>query len=117
MEIGNVWIGDYYEVSFPPLTDVKILENIFIQACEKADFTILEIQSERFESGGKGVTLLLSLAESHLAVHTWPEYQYMSVTLDSCLAEEESMKAINHINDNIKANSYKIRTVDRTIPE
>lgn len=117
MEIGNVWIGDYYGVSSPLLTDVKILEDILIQACKEANLTILEVQSEKFESGGKGVTLLLSLAESHLAVHTWPEHQYMSVTLDSCLPEEESTKAINYINNNVKANSRKIRTVDRIIPE
>lgn len=117
MEIGNVWIGDYYGVSSPPLTDARLLDDILIQACEKAGFTILKSQSKSFESGGKGVTLLLFLAESHLAVHTWPEHQYMSVTLDSCLPKEESTKAINHINDNVKSNSRKIRTVDRTIPE
>jgi len=37
----------------------------------------------------QGYTLVLVLEESHLSVHTWPEYCYASIDLYSCNLETD----------------------------
>ncbi len=48
--------------------------------------TILGAQHHLFPAvnGVSGVTGMVILSESHAAIHTWPEYNYASITLSSC---------------------------------
>jgi len=61
------------------LTDVDSLRDHCLQAVRSAGLTPV---SELFHTfpGSAGITAVVLLAESHLAVHTWPEK--MGVTLD-----------------------------------
>ena len=61
------------------LTNSTLLRNVCIQAIEKAGLTVLGELFHQFEGGG--TTGCVVLAESHVAIHTWPEFR--SVTLDA----------------------------------
>jgi spermidine synthase len=61
------------------LTNSTLLRNVCIQAIEKAGLTVLGELFHQFEGGG--TTGCVVLAESHVAIHTWPELR--SVTLDA----------------------------------
>jgi spermidine synthase len=60
------------------LTDAAALRRISLDSIEKAGLTILGDLFHEFDGGG--TTGCVVLAESHVAVHTWPELN--SVTLD-----------------------------------
>lgn len=61
------------------LTDGTRLRGACIEAIEKAGLTILGELFHQFDGGG--TTGCVVLAESHVAIHTWPELR--SVTLDA----------------------------------
>jgi S-adenosylmethionine decarboxylase proenzyme len=61
------------------LTDGTLLRGVCIEAIEKAGLTVLGDLFHQFEGGG--TTGCVVLAESHVAIHTWPELR--SVTLDA----------------------------------
>jgi len=44
-----------------------------------------------------GATCVLILAESHLVVSTWPEYQYASIDLCTCRADVDPVTSIDPI--------------------
>lgn len=58
--------------------DATALKRICLQLVAKAGLTTVADQFHQFEEGG--VTGCVVLAESHLAIHTWPELE--SITLD-----------------------------------
>ena len=60
------------------LTDAEPLRRFCIDSVERAGLTVVGELFHQFEGGG--VTGCVVLAESHLAIHTWPELG--SVTLD-----------------------------------
>jgi len=60
------------------LTDAAALRQFCHDSINRAGLTILGDLFHEFDGGG--VTGTVVLAESHLAMHTWPELQ--SVTLD-----------------------------------
>jgi S-adenosylmethionine decarboxylase proenzyme len=62
------------------LSDREALRARCIDLCRSAGFEVVGDAFHQFTSGGGGVTGTVLLAESHLAIHTWPESG--SVTLD-----------------------------------
>ena len=73
-------LGEWYGCppTKPELRDADTLRNLCIAAVKDAGLTIVGERFHQFEP--QGVTGAVILAESHLAIHTWPENG--SVTLD-----------------------------------
>jgi S-adenosylmethionine decarboxylase len=63
----------------PLMTDPAALRALCVQAVAEAGLTAVGELFHRYDDAG-GVTGVVLLAESHLAVHTWPELD--AVTLD-----------------------------------
>ena len=73
--------GDLFDCRCPleRLTDMASLRDHCLQAVRKAGLTPVGELFHTFP-GSAGITAVVLLAESHMAVHTWPEK--MGVTLD-----------------------------------
>ena len=77
-------IADLYQCSCDSdiLSDRDTLRDICVKECQDAGLTTVGDFFFQFETDGEkaGVTGAVVLAESHLAIHTWPEDS--GVTLD-----------------------------------
>lgn len=78
-------IGDLHDCQCPAdfLLDAKELESFCTAACQRHGLTVVGRLFHPFTGPAgerAGVTGAVVLAESHLAIHTWPEIA--SVTLD-----------------------------------
>lgn len=62
--------------------DPKILKRAFDKILDETDFNILKFSEHHFPV--KGYTALWLLAESHLAVHTFPDNGWTYVELSGC---------------------------------
>ena len=73
--------GDLFDCRCPleRLTDMASLRDYCLKAVRKAGLTPVNELFHTFP-GSAGITAVVLLAESHMAVHTWPEK--MGVTLD-----------------------------------
>jgi S-adenosylmethionine decarboxylase proenzyme len=61
------------------LENAKELEKVIVSVAEKYGATILNSFSHKFEP--QGVTVNITISESHIALHTYPEHQWL-ITLD-----------------------------------
>jgi S-adenosylmethionine decarboxylase proenzyme len=64
------------------LNDVHILEVALKDTVEAVDGTLLDLRVVEFPV--HGVTGVAIIAESHVAVHTWPEHGYAAVDIFTC---------------------------------
>jgi S-adenosylmethionine decarboxylase len=73
-------LGEWYgcPADTPQMIDAEALRSACLEAVRAAGLTIVGDRFHQFEP--QGVTGAVILAESHLAIHTWPEMG--SVTLD-----------------------------------
>jgi len=55
-----------------------------------------------------GVSGTVTIAESHLAVHTWPEYNFAAVTFETCGSSMDHPKAYNYLVEFFGAKNPKI---------
>ena len=63
-----------------------------------------------------GVTCVLILAESHITVSTWPEYQLAHIDVFTCRADSSPSRAIQPILDLLAGQVSNARNVPRTAP-
>ena len=64
------------------INDADLLQQIMVQAAARLRATILDVFCHRFQP--QGVTVAVIITESHLTVHTWPEYKYAAVDVFTC---------------------------------
>jgi S-adenosylmethionine decarboxylase proenzyme len=81
------------------------------QAAVDCGATIVQSSFHRFEP--YGVSGVVVIAESHLAIHTWPEYRYASVDLYTCGAEIDPMVAYSSLKSKLRAQTAEIQKIHR----
>ena len=78
----QLWTVDAALTSGSPVSDIAQLTAAATAAVQAGRGTVLDSSHVIFPNGA--VTLVLILAESHLAIHTWPEENLIAVDLFSC---------------------------------
>ena len=64
------------------LNDSEKVKDIFINAAKEGKATIVNDLFHEFSP--HGLTGVLVITESHLSIHTWPEFNYAAVDVFSC---------------------------------
>lgn len=64
------------------LNDVKRVEEIMVAGAKIAKATIVGIHFHQFSP--HGISGIVVIAESHVAIHTWPEHGYAAVDIFTC---------------------------------
>ena len=80
--LGRHIIVEYYDCTPELLNDVVGIEKSMENAADEAGATIINSTFHHFSP--YGVSGVVVIQESHLAIHTWPEYGYASVDLFTC---------------------------------
>ncbi|MBA4371512.1 MAG: adenosylmethionine decarboxylase [Thermodesulfovibrio sp.] len=64
------------------IRDLKKVKNMMVAAAKEAQATIVDISFHEFNPFG--ISGMVIIAESHLSIHTWPEYAYAAVDIFTC---------------------------------
>ncbi|MGK7888623.1 MAG: polyamine aminopropyltransferase [Leptolyngbyaceae cyanobacterium] len=80
--LGNHVLVEFHGCSAEILNDVPHIETSMNAAAKEAGATIISSVFHHFSPFG--VSGVVVIQESHLAIHTWPEYRYAAVDLFTC---------------------------------
>lgn len=64
------------------ITSAKELKLLLFKAAKESNSTPLEISIHAFSP--QGLTGVVLIAESHIAIHTWPEIGYVALDIFTC---------------------------------
>jgi S-adenosylmethionine decarboxylase proenzyme len=67
------------------LDDLEYVRQALLHSADLVSATVIQVVSHKFQPCG--VTVVVAIAESHLSIHTWPEYRYAAVDVFTCSAE------------------------------
>lgn len=106
--MGNVALGNHILVEFMNcdphiMNDVAAIERDMVAAAQKAGATVINSTFHHFSP--YGVSGVVVIQESHLAIHTWPEYGYAAVDLFTC-GEMDAWISFDHLKECFKSKSY-----------
>ncbi len=112
MTLGAHYLAEFYKCERDKINDPAFLERVMIEATRLSGATILNRFFHQFSP--QGVSGVIVIAESHFAIHTWPEHGYAAVDLFSC-ADFDYKAALNHIRLNIEAGHHSVSLARRGV--
>ncbi|MDD2717906.1 MAG: adenosylmethionine decarboxylase [Candidatus Wallbacteria bacterium] len=80
--LGRHILVEFYDCDRVVINDLQFVEDHMKEAARVAGATIVKSVFHLFNP--HGVSGVVVIAESHLAIHTWPEYGYCAVDLFTC---------------------------------
>lgn len=80
--LGRHILVEFSDCNADVLNDVTVIEKAMIDAAQTAGATVINSSFHHFSPWG--VSGVVVIQESHLAIHTWPEYKYAAVDLFTC---------------------------------
>src|SRR2546421_1347271 len=83
------------------------------RAAVAARATVLEVSAHRFEP--QGVTASALLAESHVSIHTWPEYGYAAVDVMTCGTAMRPRTCVELLQQALGAPESAVTVADRGV--
>ncbi len=80
--LGRHILVEFMNCKADVLNDVSVIEKAMVEAAQIAGATVINSTFHHFSP--YGVSGVVVIQESHLAIHTWPEYRYAAVDLFTC---------------------------------
>lgn len=113
--VGHHYIAEASGCNPEIIGKVETVEQILVRAAEAANVTVWSISFHRFSPNG--VSGVIVISESHLSVHTWPEYGYVALDIFTCGSDAKPEAAVEYALKQFGANSMHITEVTRGLEE
>ncbi len=109
--LGRHLLIEYYECDVGILNDVARIEEAMTEAAHRTGATIVDSIFHLFNP--HGISGVVVIAESHMAIHTWPEYAFAAVDLFSCGEGLDPEQAVTYLGESFRARSQKVQEIPR----
>lgn len=93
--LGFQTIIELYDCNTEKINDTELVEKTLLKAAEIANLTIVKSTIHHFNP--IGVSGVVVIKESHIAIHTWPEHNYVALDFFTCNKSYKLEKAIDYI--------------------
>jgi S-adenosylmethionine decarboxylase len=108
--MGNHLLLEVYDVNHDLINDAESLQKVMINGINRAKMTILNVFSHCFLP--QGCTIVISLAESHVSCHTWPENGCLAIDVYTCGEGNPKLIALELLKY-LNSDNYKLRYLYR----
>ncbi len=95
------------------LNDLDFLKNCLNEAAIQCGATVVGETFYRFAP--HGVSGIVNIAESHISIHTWPEYRYAAVDVFTCGDSVKPEEAARLIVQRLEAKKHSLTELRRGI--
>ena len=109
--LGRHLLVDLHGCPTNLLNDVAALENLLIEAAHKAGATVINTTFHHFSP--YGVSGVVVIQESHLAIHTWPEQGFAAIDLFTCGDQTRPDLACTYLKHALQSTHSEIRQLTR----
>jgi S-adenosylmethionine decarboxylase len=97
------------------VTSLEKVKKALIESVNACGATLLEIKLHRF-SPNQGISGIAIIKESHISIHTWPEFGYVAIDIFVC-GEVNPYKAIPVLKKIFKPKKMQLLELKRGILE
>ena len=113
--LGRHILAEYYGCDIHILNNLELIEDYMQKAVIESGATIIDSTFHKFSP--HGVSGVIVIAESHMALHTWPEYGYAAVDFFTCGDRVDPMKAFDYMKNKLKPENYSSKELKRGLIE
>ena len=109
--LGRHLIVEFYNCSPEKIDDVIGIEKSMVTAAKKAGATVINSTFHHFSPFG--VSGVVVIEESHLSIHTWPEYRFASIDLFTCGDDIDPWVSFDYLKEEFAAEYFSTMELQR----
>lgn len=109
--LGTHLLAELRDCDRDRLDNLSFIRESMLAAARAVGATILSDTFHQFSP--QGVTGIIAIAESHLSIHTWPEYGYAAVDIFTCGSSFVPAKAAELIIQRLGCKDPEITEIKR----
>ncbi len=109
--LANHQIIEFNDCEEKRIKDVDFIREIFLEAAKIGNATIVNECFHEFSP--YGVTGVLVISESHISIHTWPEFEYVAVDVFSCNNKVRHDKIFKYLKEKLKSQNSSSISINR----
>jgi S-adenosylmethionine decarboxylase len=102
--IAEFWHGKTFK-------DTQKIKTILWESAKRANNTPLKVAIHKFMP--HGMTAVILLAESHIAIHSWPEFNYLAIDIFTCGDQTKPKEALEYLKKEFKPKKIEVREFKR----
>lgn len=110
-QLGRHILVEFYNCDKEILDSYELIEKYMKEAAIKAKATIVQSVFHMFNPWGVSGAVIIQ--ESHLTIHTWPEYGYAAVDLFTCGDSVNPWIAFDYLKETLKSDKSETTEVVR----
>ncbi|MEJ2609451.1 MAG: adenosylmethionine decarboxylase [Candidatus Thiodiazotropha sp.] len=107
--LGRHLIADFFGAEH--LQDSAHIERALLAAALAAGAKVLNSHIHDFDEG-QGVTGVITLAESHISIHSWPEHDYAAIDIFMC-GNANPLIALKSLEEALRPTKTNIHVIER----
>jgi S-adenosylmethionine decarboxylase len=111
--LGKHVIAEFYKCDKEIINNRELVETYMREAVELSGATLIDTIFHKFSP--HGISGLVVVAESHFAIHTWPEYGYSAIDIFTCGDIIDNKIALKHLKEKLLAQSISIIEMKRGV--
>ncbi len=111
--LGRHILAEFYGCPMETLSDQEQIKRSMITAALEAGAEVKETVFHQFSP--QGVSGVVVISESHLAIHTWPEFGYAAVDVFTCGQTVDPWVSCNYLKQAFSAQNMSAREIERGI--
>ena len=111
--LGRLILVEYYGCPPSILNNIDFIKQGMVAAALEAGAEVRETVFHHFSP--QGVSGVVVISESHLAIHTWPEFGYAAVDIFTCGQTVDPWLSCNYLKEKFSAKNMVAREIKRGI--
>lgn len=104
---------DYHDCDPQGLADVAGLRRTLLAAIEEAGGTYVTDVFHEFSP--HGLSAIVVIAESHVALHTWPEHRFAALDVFSCTQRLDQQRIATRLGEALLSEARKVARHERGV--
>lgn len=109
--LGFHTLIELYGCNSGKVNNTKLVESVMLKAAQIANLSVVNTTIHHFNP--IGVSGVVVIKESHIAIHTWPEHNYVALDFFTCNESYELSAALEYIKTIFEANSMELKEIKR----
>ncbi len=109
--LGRQILVELYDCVNSKINDVEFITDVMIEATKRSGATIVSHDFHKFSP--YGVSGVIVIAESHVTIHTWPEYGYAAVDIFTCGESIDPWIIQEYLKDNLESENVSSTELKR----
>src|SRR5437899_6544536 len=111
--LGRHLLLEMFDCDPDAINSLEAVKGALVEAAKRAQATIVDVVFHEFNPFG--ISGVVVIAESHLAIHTWPEYRYAAVDVFSCGESLQPQLAVDYLVEQLGAARASVVELQRGV--